>query len=181
MKPKTLLLSLALLLLLATSCTVDKTASKPQFHPPQTAAEKALAHILMLDHTDRYFRSFVFKALERNKSKDKDYANLFTKALEDAWEKAYLSIPPEDDSGGRYVPMDWIVCGQETSEEYFYSTVRSGKYESYIAVVTPEAVNISPSLIPYPFRMIEENGAWKLDGVRCPDGFNFNTDFNYTR
>lgn len=181
MKKLFLALVFSAFLVLPGAYAAETPAGKPQFHPPQTAAEKALEHILMLDDKDRDFPSFVFKSLERDKSRDKNYSGLFTKELEDAWEKAYLSLPLEDDEGGRDVGYDWIVCGQETSKKYFYATVRSSEYEAYVAVAAPEDINFSPSLDPAPFRMIKEGGKWKLDGVWCAEDPRMNTDFHYTR
>lgn len=39
----------------------------------------------------------------------------------------------------------------------------------------------TPAPAKFPLRMMKEGGAWKLDGVKCPEGFNFDTDFHYTR
>lgn len=153
-----------------------------KFHPPRTQAERALAHILHLDYSDKSFRSFILKATERNKTLDKNYANLFTLKIERAWEEAYLSIAPEPESKNdeRYVPIGFILCGQESSSHYLYATATEDESEAYISVVWP-GEPVSTEHMRHPLRMIKENGMWKLDGVKCPAGFDFDTDFHYTK
>lgn len=181
MKTLFLVLSFALLIASSAACAVKNPAGQPQFHPPQTEAEKALDHILMLDQTDRYLASFVFKVPERALSRDKKYSRLFTQGLQNAWEKSFKSSPLGDDGTMHYVDINFITCAQDAPKKYLYATGKDDGHEAYIEPAWPEFVNnpVSPPFFPY--RMIKEDGAWKLDGVKCPDGFLFNTDFHYTR
>jgi len=181
MKTHFLVLLFAVLLALPAACTAGKAANRTQFHPPQTEAEKALDHILMLDNTDgNNLGLFMFRMPGRHMLKDDDFSPLFTQPLLDAWFKAYMSIPQEE-GGERYVDIDFITCGQDTPDNYLYATVKDDGREAYINTAWPQFVdNTKVSTLP-PYRMIKEAGVWKLDGVKCPEGFVFNTDFHHTR
>jgi hypothetical protein len=182
MKIRFLILFFALLMALPVACTAEKIADKSQFHPPQTAAEKALDHILTLDKNDDDLSAFIFNLPKRNKSKDKEFSSLFTQPLMDAWEKAYLGIP-EEPEGGRYIDIGFITCAQDVPDYYLYSTVKDDGHEALLhAVWSVDAERKRKmSSLPPPRRMIKENGVWKLDGVKCPGKFVFNTDFHYTK
>jgi hypothetical protein len=173
MKTHFLVLLFAVLLALPAACTAGKAANRSQFHPPQTEAEKALDHILIMDRDDRYLYDFIFKLPNRAKNWDKDYSRFFTKRLQAIWEKKYLSIP-EESEGGRYVDSSFITCGQDAPDQNLYMTVKSDGHEAYIDTTWPElAKDTKLPSTPY-YKMIKEDGLWKLDGTGCGEELRFN-------
>jgi hypothetical protein len=165
MKTRFLILFIAVLLALPLAYVAKKSADKPQFHLPQTEAEKVLDHILIMDRDDLYLMDFICKEPKRTKNWDKEYDPFFTKELQDAWSKDCLSIPVETD-GTRYVGESYITGGSGDGPDHFvFYTVRGNDHEAYIDIAAPEDAKGAKPSEPPPFKMVKEGGLWKLDSV----------------
>ncbi len=153
-----------------------------KFHPPQTDAEKVLARIIYINNHDKDIVSFIWKYPERDMSKDKKFENLFTKKLQEAWARGYRESPLGDDGIHHQIDFGFLMCGNgDSPDEHVYATVKINKEDHYIATAWPEEYKSDPLSVKYPFIMKMDKGVWKLDGVSCGKGHNFNTDFNYSR
>lgn len=111
--------ALILLLPIAACAAAPSTA----FHPPQTEAEKALDHILML-HTQ-----------------DKEYRNFFTSALEKSIDDVEARLVKEN-CGGQYLEgelcgLDYTVltCAQDVDDSYIPLRRRCGGWWIVLVVI----------------------------------------------
>ena len=146
------------------------------FHPPQTAAEKALDNILRLSiSSDGNLDSFVLKEPYYDRRKDTGYAKLFTPALLTTMSKLQADMVQKD-CGGKYqkgdvcgFDMSPTLCGQDYPDRYIYRTEGQTDTEAVVTSAWPKSTDNSAT-----YRLISQDGHWKLDGIHCPemDGFN---------
>ena len=164
-----------LLVMIIFSVTPARASSEISFHPPASEAELALDKILSLNNQDREFGFFLFGI-----TSNKDFSSLFTKGFLSSIRKSYNDIP-EEKGGGRYIDINFLTCEQDAPDEYLYLTRGENERTAMIDTVWSNVksdVNAVSSMKPH-YRMIKEGGNWKLDGAYCPEGYGFNTDFNY--
>jgi hypothetical protein len=151
-------------------------AQSGQFHPPQTAAEKALDNILRLSiASDGNLDAFVLKEPSYNPKKDTGYAKLFTPALLATMAKLQADMVKKD-CGGKYkkgelcgFDMSPTLCGQDYPNHYIYRTENQTDSDVAITSVWPESTDDKAT-----YHLISQNGRWVVDGIHCPemDGFN---------
>jgi hypothetical protein len=175
----------------------EKSADKPQFHPPQTEAEKALDHILQLDHADTQLAEFAVKDPGYDRSKTSAFSHLFTQPLLGAWEKGEKDSVSRE-CGGKY--KDGWICGMDinpiscsTSDDdwpdehrsYLYRAIKRNTseviltYKVVISYTASDARRITQMLPDskrdrFFYRMVKDKDRWKLDGVVCDNYYHFN-------
>jgi hypothetical protein len=186
MKTRFLIFFLAVLLTLPLAYAGKKSADKPQFHPPQTEAERALDKILTRAKTDS---DMTFYALGEPHydpplgssharlvpPEDRGYSNLFTEALVKAWREKEKSLVQQS-CGGQYIAgelcgldYDPIFCAQDYTDSFHYYTVDSGKNAAVIEYSFPDTGYLLAT-----YGMIKDQQGWKIDRVTCRDGDKFN-------
>jgi hypothetical protein len=164
--------------ILSAICWRPAFAEDSKFHPPQTEAEKVLDKIFDLEDKDSNMYFFALGRPNYDPAKDTGYAQLFTKALLTAWRKKEADRV-RDSCGGKYregeicgFDYDVIICAQDRPKKFVFRTIRSGKESTTIVAAWPQFVKYEDSFIVY--RMVNESGVWKLDGVDCRKGDLFN-------
>jgi len=170
-----LLLSSAIL---SAMCWRPACAEDSKFHPPQTEAEKVLDKIFDLEDKDSNVLFFALGTPAYDPAKDTGYARLFTKALLKAWRKKEADLV-QDDCDGKYregeicgLDFDPIVCGQDRPDKFVFRTIKSGKESATMIATWREYVKREETFTVY--RLVKEEGDWKLDGVDCRNGHTFN-------
>lgn len=162
--------------------TVAAQESDNGFSAPINMAEVALDAVLSFDtlatRDDRFgpFMEFMLGYPDRNTGFDHLYEAFFTPALLQAWRKAERDQVVQD-CGGRYVEGELcglgfspLTCGQdEPPAGYVYNTQMETSQYTLVAAAwkgweEPIAV----------YRMVLQNGQWRLDGVYCQEGYRFN-------
>jgi hypothetical protein len=146
------------------------------FHPPQTAAEKALDSILRLSKaSDGNLDNFVLKEPYYNPKKDTGYAKLFTPALLATIAKLQADMVRKD-CGGKYqkgevcgFDMSPTLCGQDYPNHYIYRTENQTDKDAIITSEWPESKDDGATYL-----LISQNGRWVLDGIHCHDMDGFN-------
>jgi hypothetical protein len=180
MKTRSLILFVVLLLALPTAWAAEIPAGEPPFHPPQTAAEKALDGIFRLDTTDENLLPFAIGEPWYDPAKDTGYARHFTNPLLKAWRKAQAKLA-QADCGGKYedgqlcgFEFDPIICGQDYPDVFLYRTTKSSKQETIITYTWSQSVEEGIEIDGPLYRLTKDKGDWKLDGIDCGTGGKFN-------
>jgi hypothetical protein len=154
----------------------DGPAQPGRFHPPQTAAEKALDHILRLSiASDGNLDAFVLKEPDYDPKRDTGYAKLFTPDLLAIMAKLQADMVQKD-CGGKYkngdicgFDMSPTLCGQDYPNHYIYRTENQTDNDVVIASEWPQSKDNGAS-----YHLVFQNGRWALAGIHCldMDGFN---------
>lgn len=146
------------------------------FHPPSSAAERALDAIIRRDDRDPALFEFAVKRPDRKKAKDQLYARYFSPGIQDAWLKAERALVNKDCGGnyqnGEICGLDYspITCAQDHSETgYAYDTL---KEDGASASIQMKWIELDKPAATY--RMIRQKDGWILDGVACAEGESFN-------
>jgi hypothetical protein len=175
MKKRLLILFFALLLFLPAACAAEKPANRPQFHPPQTAAERALDAIFHAEKiSEGEMNYFILKRPGYNRRKGETYSHFFTESLLDAWAKAGKKDIDEG-CGGVYkgeicsIDFDVLTCAQDVPDAYFYRTIKTQDSKAIITYSWPEDQRDGSHYL-----MVKTGGGWKLDGVDCGEKYKFN-------
>jgi hypothetical protein len=153
-----------------------RPASAESFHPPATAAEKALDQILKRagkddDELDNLLGGRGNKSFHRTV----DYTAMLTKPLMAAIAAKEQALV-QSECGGQYregdiCGLDYspITCAQDSNDSHLYRTETSA--ENY-AEVSYDASKDGKAAVTY--RLVRETAGWKIDGIRCNDGDLFN-------
>ena len=152
-------------------------AQPARFHPPVTPAERALdATLKAADADDSVLDNLLQGRGERDYRPTVDYRSSLTAALLAAIRKAERDMVRRD-CGGRYKSgevcgLDYnpITCAQDRIGQRFVATMSDAAGHSRIVLASAPH---GPGHATYV--MVEEAGAWKLDGVSCSAGSRFNT------
>lgn len=178
---------LALVLATATACQPARPIDLENpsfrgkdFHPPRTAAERALDRVLLLDRDDDNSWAFVLGSTWYRAGDDPGYAALYTPALLASVRDLERRLVQESCGGeyqeGEICGLDYrpITCGQDVSDTgYVYLTIRQAPREALLTRAWPESVESTEPMGGPVYRMVEAGGTWKLDGIICSDRFNF--------
>jgi hypothetical protein len=163
-------------LILATGLVLARPAPAENIHPPATAAEQALDGILKYaDSDDAQLDNLLGGRGQPNFHSTVDYTKVLTAPL-----LASITVKQkaavQADCGGQYrkdelCGLDFlpIECAQDVSASYLYRTVSSGEDR---AVITSYWPGVKKSVATY--RLIRQAETWKIDGIRCTDGDDFN-------
>ena len=186
MKSKFLFLLFTILLSASLAHAAEKTDTKPLFHPPQTEAEKMLDHILVLDRGQGDFYNFLFQRKWKKLSKAQDFSSLFTQEFLKVWiqedrKLAKKTCGDNIDTTQEACGMDYTLSCDDVAEDadFLYQTEASDKKHAIVNLFT---LAKSKSLIKGPlYRLVNDNGLWKLDGLKCSKDVDYGRDFNYTR
>lgn len=165
-----LLLVLALLVMATPGRAKEPTSpGAAGYHVATTEAEKALDHVLRLSEKDGNLLEFVLHTPQYKPKADKGYARYVTKRLladMAAMEKAAVTA----NCKGKYVAgelcgVDYnpLTCAQDEAEgAYQYKTESAADGKAVVAYKWPDEKDKAAT-----FEMLEEGGAWKVDGVKC--------------
>lgn len=162
---------------------ISAEASDPIiFSRPQTAAEKALEHILKtadgVGGEGYAFYAYVTGSPTRTPSRS------FAALVTDAYRTTVTSMQNaalNATCGGKYLEgeecgldINPILCAQDSPAEYFYHTAVA-EQDSAIVLVAWSAHAPLSTIVTYHMRY--ENSHWKIDGVNCDNywhGMKFN-------
>ncbi len=176
------LLLLVVLLASPIAGAAEKPASQSLFHPPQTEAEKALNALLERDRKgDGNMYEYILGRPWYDAEKDPGYNRWMTQAFVDSVRTEEKKIVQED-CNGRYhegeicgIDFHLPVCGQDMTDiGFFFQTTREMATEAYISYVWAEHLNQAVLQEEPDFKMVKQNGVWKLDGLNCSRGYTFN-------
>lgn len=156
-------------LLWSLPATAQMPAYGMGFHDPRTAPEKALARILDLDEKHyALFMKLTSGSPDYTPSIAKEYSGLFTTELLHAMETKQKSMV-EDQCGGKYIEgeicgLDYspISCTQDNGWPRVFRTEQESPRETIVSYTMPESYFPGPS-----YRLINNEGVWKLDGIDC--------------
>jgi hypothetical protein len=148
-------------------------ANEP-FHSPQSKAERALDAILKMAGKDGNQLDNLFDGRgDPSFHKTVDYTRFLTRSLLSAIADRQKQILQQD-CGGRYTQgelcgMDYspINCAQDVNRTYVY---RTEKDNDSVAEITYAWPGQKPAAT---YRLVLSADHWKLDGIRCVEGDNF--------
>jgi hypothetical protein len=151
-------------------------AAAETIHPPETTAERTLDGILKhADYDDQQLDNLFDGRGQRAFHATVDYSKVLTTpvlAAISAKEKTLVQAG----CGGHYqkgeicgLDFSPITCAQDLSDTYFYRTETSGDDRAEIAYYWP---GMTKSIATY--RLVRQAGTWKIDGIRCTGGYDFN-------
>ena len=148
----------------------SEAAARAGFHAPKSAAEVALDKIVKTAEGDEFLLDNLLHRYPVAPKKQVDYRGMLTAGLIAVMQAEERRLVKQD-CGGKYLEgeicgMDSspITCAQDNVAPYTYKTLdqRGGA----VTIAGPSAT----------YRMIQANGRWQLDGVKCDEGpaaFNF--------
>jgi hypothetical protein len=165
---------LALILIAGTGLAGPAAAGT--IRPPATIAERALDAILKHADQDPDLLDNLFEGRgQRPFSPAEDYTKVLTApvlAAMAAKEKALVQAA----CGGHYrkgevCGMDFspITCAQDLSDSYLYRTETSGEDRADITYYWP---GMNKPVATY--RLVRQAQTWKIDGISCTAGYDFN-------
>lgn len=160
-------------LLLLFCFTLSAEAADKKFHKPETAAEKKLNEILILDNRN-YATAYYVTGEARSSITDKSYGPLFTKEYLKTWAGIQKKIA-DADCGGKEIEgeicgidISPISCGQDSTDHYLYKTLSQTDKEAYIDIIWPEnPLQDIEEPTTHAYRLIKEGKVWRLDSVPC--------------
>jgi hypothetical protein len=163
-------------LILAAVAALAWPAAADTIHPPASNAERALDGILKHADFDSNQLDNLFGGRgQKNFHASVDYTKVLTPALLasiTAKQKAMV----QQECGGHYQKGDIcgmdsspITCAQDVSDSYLYRTDLSGDDQAEIAYYWPGTKKPVAT-----YRLVRQAETWKLDGIRCADGDEFN-------
>jgi len=143
-------------------------APPPGFHPPKSAAETALDHVLKAADSDEFQLDNLLHRYPVVPKKRVDYRTMLTAPLIAAMQVEEKKLVAHD-CGGKYLEgevcgMDSspITCAQDVVRPYTYKTLDQKGNTTTIA--GPNAT----------YRMIQVGSGWQVDGIKCNEGSAFN-------
>jgi len=163
-------------LILAAVPALAWPAAAETIHPPASTAERALDGILKhADYDDKQLDNLFGGRGQKNFHATVDYSKVLTAPLLAAI-TAKQKAMVQADCGGQYRKDDIcgmdsspITCAQDVSDSYLYRTESGEDNRAEIAYYWPgtrKAVAI--------YRLIRQAETWRLDGIRCAEGDDFN-------
>lgn len=166
-------------LILAAGAAVALPATAGTMHPPESTAERTLDGILKhADYDDKQLDNLFGGRGQKNYRPTADYTKVLTPPLLAAI-TAKQKAMVQKDCGGQYRKGDIcgmdsspITCAQDTSDSYLYRTESSSDDRAEIAYYWPGTDKPVAT-----YRLVRQADSWKLDGIRCTDG----DDFNFAR
>jgi TPR repeat protein len=152
---------------------------KEPFHTARSPAEKSLDEIISRTIKDNNIFEYVLGRPWYDAKKDSGYSRLFTKKLVGAITKQESDLVKET-CGGKYgddicgIDYNPITCAQDYSDSgYLYRTVED---DGYKAIILSPGVVYASNEAKTTYRLIKVGDDWKLDGVVCGGGGEFNMD-----
>lgn len=158
-----------------------QTFKKPQFHPPQTSAEKYLDALLMQSARDDNIHEYLLGRPSYEVNKDSGYNQWVTTSLVMAIRDKERSLVKENCNGayrdGEMCGMDIHLpfCAQDISDRAFlFHTLEQTADQALIVYAWQEHLDQQAFTASPRFRMIKEKNLWKLDGLDCGKDYRFN-------
>ena len=146
----------------------SEAAARAGFHAPKSAAEVALDKIVKTAEGDEFLLDNLLHRYPVAPKKQVDYRSMLTPPLIAAMQAEEKTLVAKD-CGGKYLEgelcgMDYspITCAQDTVAPYTYKTL--DQRGTTVTIAGPSAT----------YRMIQANGAWQMDGIKCETGMAFN-------
>lgn len=160
-----------LLLVFFLSGTV--VAAEPGWHVPGSAPERTLDRLLKTaDADDGLLDNLLSGRGKKGFRPSVDYGASVTPALLRSIRLVERQLVKQT-CGGRYTGevcgLDYspISCAQDNSDHYLYRTLAQTDHSAVVSYAwPPENASETPSAIAE-FRLVEANGSWRLDGVKC--------------
>ncbi len=151
-------------------------AANERFRAPRNDAETALSKILWKADYDRGFLDYLFADPNRNPKHDGVYQALVSKKMRESV-LAYEKALPKNVCDGKF--RSGRMCGYDANPltcradvgHYLYATQEKTKAAAIIALISEEQI-IPDDRVTY--KLVKQGGAWKIDGVLCPNGPGFN-------
>ncbi|TAN61306.1 MAG: hypothetical protein EPN20_12625 [Magnetospirillum sp.] len=145
------------------------------FHQAASDAELALDRIIRLsDHDDGLFL-FITKRPDRDKNRDTEYPDLFSKNLMKSVADVERRLVKKTCGGvydGEICGLDFnpVTCAQDYSEDgYVYRTEDTGHGAAVVSLKWPRLSGVVAT-----YRMIRSDNHWIMDGVECGPNTKFN-------
>ncbi len=174
---------------LASAETKAKSSSQGPFHIAKSDAEKVLDEILRRADKDRNIFDYVLGHPWYDHEKGTGYSHLFTKNLLRTLAKEEAEFVKYSCDGkyleGELCGFDYspITCAQDFSEQgYIYWTKKDNGHKAIIYYLWSLA-DKTEEFFPGSditdknknfYKLIKDDGHWKLDGVDCGNGAKFN-------
>jgi len=163
-------------LFLAVGLIVSWPAAAENIHPPKSTAERALDGILKHADQDPDLRDNLFDGRgQRPFRPAEDYSKVLTAPLiaaMSAKEKALVQARCDGHyRKGELCGLDYspITCAQDLSDSYLYRTETNGGDLAEISYYWPGTKKAVAT-----YRLVRRAETWKVDGIRCTDGDEFN-------
>jgi hypothetical protein len=154
-------------------------ADERSYHAPQTGAEKALDDILRQAGNDPDMLDYLLDARGKGAAHPvAKYDAMVTAALRQAIQQVQAKLVRETCHGASQdepcgLDFDPILCAQDVADRYLYRTVAETPRQSEIVYAWP-GQGAAPAEPGATFRLLKSGDAWRIDGVRCADGTEFN-------
>ena len=168
MKRHSLIVLIAIAIVFPTAHAAEKSTVPPSFHPPQTAAEKALDEIVTTAIAKPEMFPIILQKPGFDLSRAKEFEPFFTDEFLVAW-RQFEKEDVDRYCGRKYRPGkkcgyqgDPVVCAIPSASPSFYRTVMGDDQE---AVISRAPVDVLGSMRTYYLRY--EQGRWKIGGLGC--------------
>lgn len=155
--------------------TGQAQAQAEDFHPARTPAEQALDRMLAVAGQEPDSGLYAVGHPQRNRSRDRVFAGLFSDRLRKAWTAAEQAALKAN-CGGKYkegeacgLDFSPILCAQDSAETYLYLTRRETAEDVVVDYLWP-----GEKIPAARYRLIQKAGQWQMDGVHCAGGERFN-------
>jgi hypothetical protein len=163
-------------LILAAGVALAWPAMADTIHPPASTAERALDAILKhADYDSNQLDNLFGGRGQKNFHATIDYSKVLSAPLLAAI-TAKQKAMVQADCGGQYqkgelcgMDSSPITCAQDVSDSYLFRTESGGDDRAEIAYFWPGTRKPVAT-----YRLIRKAETWKIDGIRCTDGDEFN-------
>jgi hypothetical protein len=146
------------------------------FHPPLTEAERVLDGMIKRAQSEEAMAKYLLRSQGTYNVLGDDYGKLYTPGLMQAWSETEASMVYSNCGGdyrtGQTCGIDYnpVTCSNFKYDEYHYRTDADADPNSaVIAYRLPEGRQIIAT-----YYLVKRDGAWKLDGIDCGLGNDFN-------
>lgn len=163
-------------LVAAVALATPWAAAADTIHPPKTGAERALDGILKYaDQDPDQFDNLFDGRGQRPFRPAEDYTKVLTAPVLAAMAAKEKSLV-QTRCGGHYrkgelcgMDSSPITCAQDVSDSYLYRTETGGENSAEISYYWPGTKKPVAT-----YRLVRQAENWKIDGVRCTEGEDFN-------
>lgn len=168
-------------MVLFSSDAFAQSISGQPFHAPETSVERALHDLFQVSLKNDSFQAVFYRKDVSGSGPDINLLDFITQPLWDAISKAEFDSV-QSECGGVYqeeercgLDYDVLFCGQDYPDTFLFQTLHMDDDRATLTYAWGGGnADTAPVSYEPEYRMLRQDGTWKLDGIDCGAGRAFN-------